>query len=317
MLYLYRFARDPRHFDDWGHDLAAMFGNIAETAKDPQLRHLAWGMGREFAREWRRLHPHVPAAAGADEVSNLLYGSDAAERLGIRDRGMWREIRDAAARFTAVDYYGFDPVVEPPPSDIPAQCGRCSKFNARGARRCVRCGQQLEMRSRYDVWQDALIGTFSGDRYGVTLGAHLVDLLQWAPQMRPYLARARNPDFYGTEYAVTHLVYVLNDYTLYRLRPECLPEEFAFLRDNLHEAITADDPETVGEYLDTLQSFGLTAADPVMRMGIEYLLRHQNRDGSWDDPNWPDAYGRYHPTWTVIDGLREYNWRGTQPCIAP
>jgi hypothetical protein len=33
-----------------------------------------------------------------------------------------------------------------------------------------------------------------------------------------------------------------------------------------------------------------------------------------------DIYDRYHPTWTAIDGLREYSWRGRRlsfPKLAP
>jgi hypothetical protein len=54
--------------------------------------------------------------------------------------------------------------------------------------------------------------------------------------------------------------------------------------------------------------------DPLIRTGVEFLLRTQNRDGSWDDVNEPDLYARYHPTWTAIDGLREYNWTRVLPC---
>ncbi len=317
MVFAYTLARDPRHFEMWGHDLVGMFGNIAATARDPGLRRMAWAMGRERAREWRRLHPSVPRDADSLDVCILIGGSDAAERLGIRDPRLWRELREAAARFTAVEVWGFDPVVEAPPSDLPEQCPKCYRRNARGVRRCARCGGALEFRSRYDVWQDALIDSFTADRYGVTLGAHFVDVIHWLPQMRPYLPRASNPDFYDTVYAVTHVVYTLNEYTLYQLSPACLPQEFAFLVESLPQAIAGNDPETMGEFLDALRSFGLGYAHPAVRAGTEWLLECQNPDGSWDDPAWPDIYGRYHPTWTVIDGLRDYRWLGARPCIAP
>jgi hypothetical protein len=308
MVYLYNFSKVPKNFRTYGHDLVGMFANIAATSDDETLRDMAAAMGRERAIEWRRLNPHVPAGASADGVSNLVTGSDAAEFLGVPGRQLWIELREASARYNAVDYYGFDVVHEPPPDDL-SQQHSCGKMNARGVRICARCGKPVVMRSRYDVWQDAMIGTFTADRYGLAMGAHFRDALQWLPSMRPWRGRRDNPDFEDMVYAVTHLVYTLNDYSLHRLPADRYPEEFAFLKANLHEAIALNDPEMLGEFMDSLRSFGLTLADPLLQTAVDYLLSHQNADGSWDDVNWPDIYGRYHPTWTVIDGLREYRFR--------
>ena len=315
LLFLYGLARDPKAFAEWGHDLVGMFGNIAATSSNAGLRRMAWSMGHERALEWRLLHGHVPADARADEVADLVFGSDAAERLGAPDHEMWRQLRDAAARFPAVDYYGFDPAVEAPPGDIPESCRHCSARNLRGSRRCTRCGRALTLRTRYDVWQDALIGTYTGDRYGVTLGAHLVDVLNWVPAMRPYPGPGER-EFYDATYGITHLVYTLNDYSMNRLSADCLPKEFAFLRSNLRVWLAGDDPETVGEQLDTLGAFGLTLADAEMRSGFDYLLSAQGPDGSWGERDTSDIYRRYHPTWTAIDGLREYGWTRVLPCLS-
>ena len=130
--------------------------------------------------------------------------------------------------------------------------------------------------------------------------------------MRPYRGRENdtNPDFYDTVYAVTHIVYTLNDYSLYRLSPRWLPAEFTFLKANLREALAMEDAEMVGELLDTLRAFGLEHKHPLIRTGIKYLLAQQNADGSWGEMDDDYIYGRYHPTWTAIDGLRAYRWRG-------
>ena len=98
---------------------------------------------------------------------------------------------------------------------------------------------------------------------------------------------------------------------MYRLSPACLPQESAFLKANLGKCIALRDPETTGECLDSLRAFGLETSDPALRAGVEYLLGSQNPDGSWGDMRARDVYDRYHPTWTAIDGLREYRWRGT------
>ncbi|HEY2016923.1 MAG TPA: hypothetical protein VGH38_25640, partial [Bryobacteraceae bacterium] len=60
----------------------------------------------------------------------------------------------------------------------------------------------------------------------------------------------------------------------------------------------------------------LTNDDPHIRAGFDYLLSVQNPDGSWGDVKDPDPYGRYHPTWTSIDGLRDYRWTRVLPCPA-
>lgn len=310
--FIYRTASDPRNFADWGHDYLWCFYSIASTSQDPMMRRLAWTMGSERARQWRRLHPTVHPDDGAGAVTDLAFGSDAADRLGVADEVLKEKIRRAASRFSAPDYLNFDPRSEPPPTDVPENCRRCDARNQRGSSTCERCGGHLKMRSRYDVWYDALITTYTGDQYGVMLGAHYADVLRWLPVMRPYCVRERvaHHEFYDTVYAITHLVYTLNDYSKYRLSPRWLPQEFEFLKANLQTAIAADDPETVGEFLDSLKSFGLTTWDRDLLRGIEYLLHKQNSDGSWGDIGDTNIYNRYHPTWTAIDGLREYAWQG-------
>jgi hypothetical protein len=130
--------------------------------------------------------------------------------------------------------------------------------------------------------------------------------------MRPYPKPNgnRTDDYIWSINAVTHVVYTLNDYNLYRLSPSWLPEEFQLLKSSVSEAISMEDPETVGEILDSLKSFGLGSRNPLLREGMEYLLSTQNTDGSWGDPDVEDFYDRYHPTLTAINGLREYAWHG-------
>jgi hypothetical protein len=312
--FIYSIAQNPTYFAEYGHDLLWCLYSISVTSADPGLRQMAASMGRERAREWRLVNPSLPPGADANEVATLAFGSDVADRLGARDSLLKQQLRLAAARFTAVDFLLFDPAHEPPPANVPDACSQCGADNVRGAQKCHKCGAALTMRSRYDVWYDALITTYTGDRYGVTLGAPYSEVIQWLPSMRPYCERRGDPDFYDTVYAITHVVYTLNDYSVFRLRPDCLRPEFEFLKANLHEAAVMKDPETMGEFLDTLRSFGLTTADPEVRMGVEFILSTQNADGSWGDPKDPEVYNRYHATWTAVDGLREYRFQRARPC---
>jgi hypothetical protein len=154
-----------------------------------------------------------------------------------------------------------------------------------------------------------MITTYTGDRYGVRLGAGFADVTQWLPRLRPYPAfKEADAEFYSVAYAITHVIYTFNDYSSSRLQPEWLSGEFAFLKSHLPLNIAADDAETMGEFLDTLKSFGLTEDDPLIRSGIEFVLSRQNADGSWGDPNEPEIYPRYHSTWTAINGLMDYAW---------
>jgi hypothetical protein len=312
MNFLYHTASDPKIFADWGHDLLWCFYTISATAKNPKLREMARKMGHERALEWRRIHPVVPTNINVDRLSDLVSGSDAADRLGARDPGYKQQLRSAVHGYSVNDFLLFDPGREPPPSDIPDQCAKCQRWNARGATVCRYCGAPLTMRNRYDVWTDALITTYTGEIYGITLGAPYRDVIRWISVMRPYPSRASvsTDTFYNVTYAITHVIYTLNDYNRYLLSPEWLPQEFLYLKTNLEETVKLQDPETLGEFLDTLRDFGMTERDPLIRAGVEYVLSKQNSDGSWGDLTDPDVYSRYHSTWTAIDGLREYGWHG-------
>jgi hypothetical protein len=69
-----------------------------------------------------------------------------------------------------------------------------------------------------------------------------------------------------------------------------------------------NDGEMLGECVDSLKAFGLKDTNPLVKAGMEYLLRKQNADGSWGETD-ADSYTRYHSTWTAIDGLRDLDWQ--------
>jgi hypothetical protein len=318
LFFVYTVATNPGNFRDWGMDLLWAFHNVHSTSGNRELSELAWRMGHERAQEWRRLHPRVPADATVGQIDDLASGSYTAELLGVSDPAMREALRQAAARFTPAEHLYFDPAREAPPADIPDRCPRCGRQNARGAHTCTRCGARLTMRTPHGLFTDALISTFGGDGYGVWLGARYVDVLRWLPAMRPYPARGTvsDDDYYDAVYAVTHVVYTYNSYNVDRVSPDCFPQEFAYLKANLTEAIRDRDAETLGEYMDTLQAFGLTFSDPLIQQGVDYLMSTQNPDGSWGNPKDPDVYDRYHTTWTSLGGLQSFRLRRVLPCPA-
>ena len=314
--FIYQTACKAENFDLWGYDYLGCFHCIASTSKDRKLRRKARELGQERALLWRRQNPTVPRKPDADDISNLVFGSYAAHSLGVPDNRFRQDLRKAAVNFTASDYFYFDPESEPPPNDVPNECV-CEATNPRGRKTCRKCKRRLTMMTRYAVWQDALIRSYMGERYGVKVGVHYADAIKWLPVMRPYpkFVDTDDDEFYDAVYAVTHVVYSLNSYSCYQLSPRWLPAEYSFLKQNLTRAIEMEDPETMGEFLDALKSFGLGEDHPLIRKGVDFLLETQNADGSWGDVEAEDIYQRYHPTWTAIDGLREYSWRGERLCF--
>ena len=279
--FIYRTAQDENNFADYASDYLWCFHQIASATSDADLAARARDMARERGAAWRRLHPSVPENVDADDVANLVSGEYTASLIGFGNDKIKRDLQRAAGGFTARDFLRFDPTREPIPESLP---------------------------DRYDVLTDAVVFSYTGERFGVLLGGRLADVLKWVPGMRPYpkFRSANDDQFFHAAYAVTHIVYALNDYTLSRLRPEWLPQEFQFLLDHLPPTIANDDAETVGEFLDTLISFGLTAEHPLIRAGVGYLLSAQHPDGSWGNLKATDVYNRFHPTWTAVNGLMDY-----------
>lgn len=319
LQFIYRTALQRKNFEDYGQDYLWCFYTLSAAVRDVDVRRTARRMGIERARFWRRTHRTVPPDADAGTISTLAYGNDAADSLGVYARKFKEQLKRAAPYFKARDYLLFDPLKEPPPVDVPDECKRCGASNARGSKVCFVCKTPLVMRTRYDVWYDALITAYVGERSGINLGARYVDVLKWLPTLRPYRASPTDvgEEFHDTVYAITHIVYTLNNYSQYKLSPRLLPQEFEFLKANLKAAIANDDADMLGEFMDSLRAFGLTTSDASIRAGMEYYLSHQNHDGSWGDLHEKDIYMRYHPTWNAIAGLSEYAWAGGEGLSFP
>ncbi len=309
--FIYRTARDRANFAAYGDDYLWCFYTLSAAVNDETTKRTAHRMGVERARLWRVQHRALPADADAATVADFVFGNDAADSLGVRDERMKRTLRRAARQFPARAYLLFDPLTEPPPADVPDECEYDGAENPRGTLACRICHRPLQMRTRYDVWYDALITAYVGDRYGVTLGAHYADALKWLPTLRPYPARAQGKDeeFYDAIYAITHVVYTLNNYSQARLSPRLLPVEYAFLHAHLRAAVAGKETDMLGEMMDSLRAFGVSEDDAALRAAIEFYLAQQNRDGSWGDMHAADIYDRYHPTWNAIAGLSHYAWR--------
>ncbi|HVW86049.1 MAG TPA: hypothetical protein VHB50_15275 [Bryobacteraceae bacterium] len=283
IAFLQSVALNPEYFAEDGEDLLWCFYTTSTVAADPEVRAITGSTARQLALQWSRMHPGVPPDATVDDLVNLATGAAAANALGVRTPGLRSQLRRRARTFTPRDFFAFDPRRGPPGS--------------------------------WDVWCDALIAAHAGNFFDVRLGASYRDIVRWLPAMRPYPAHpAGSDEFRSVVYSITHLVYTLNDYGAYSLDRNCLRPEYEYLVAHLREMIALRDSETLGEFLDSLRSFGLTSRDPLIADGVRFLLSTQNADGSWGAPDEKSIYTRYHSTWTAIDGLLEYRFRPARGC---
>jgi hypothetical protein len=314
--FIYRVAGTPDGFDSYGSLLVCCFALVGATSCEANLRRLARSRAQTLAKRWRGAHQQVPTDAGPNLVLDFLLVRYALSRIGLRDVALSAQIRAAAKRFSALDVLDFDPRSEPPPNDLSYTCD-CGLKNERGRTFCRKCRRRLEIQSRYRVWMRALVTSYISKRCGISFGANYDDVIKWLPAMRPYPASGSDEvELREAIYAVTHIVYTLNDYSTYRVNPGRLPREFAFLKANVAAACERNDPEVLGELLDSLKAFGLHSNHPLIKRGTRYLLSEQNEDGSWGDAHEENLRTRCHTTWTAIDGLRPHAWR-TERAISP
>jgi hypothetical protein len=311
--FAYHFGSSVDNFESYGSSLICCFALLGATAGDQRLRELGRARCQQFVRRWTRNHRIVPDDLTPDLLLDFILVRYALSRLGVRDQALTAQLRTAAKQFSALDLLGFDPLNEPPAADVSFPCD-CGLKNQRGRKFCKQCRRRLLMQGRHRVWMEALANTFVAERCGIVFGARYLDVLKWLTAMRPYpvQADANDESLRDAIYAVTHVVYTLNDYGTYQLSPRWLPQEFAFLKANIAPLCVSGDIELLGELLDSLKAFGLQATHPLLRRGANYLLAKQNPDGSWGDPDEVDIRTRCHTTWTAVDGLRACAWRGTR-----
>jgi hypothetical protein len=322
LLYIERSTRDPAAVLGLGSALLYALSFMATTALDSNVRSYARQLAWRSFRLWRWNWPDLPAELDADTVSEFVHACGALERLGVRFPRLKRRVRTASRRFATTEYLWFDPHREPPPADVPELCA-CGSTSPRRRRRCVNleCRSRLGRMSRLRLWTLSLTSVFCGDRNGVPFGITYEEMMRWLPRMRAYHGPRRDvASFYDSVYAISHVVYTLNDYGVWLLDPRLLPHEFEYLVDHLDTALQVGDPDMVGEFLDSLRAFGLDNEDAHIAAGVEFLIATQNRNGSWGPQDEGAEYPRFHATWAALDGLRDFAWRGyglSYPRLAP
>lgn len=322
LRYIERSTRHPEAVMQLGSALLYALSFMATTSLDGRVRSYARQLALRSFYFWKCTWSPLPDTADADTISEFVHACGALERLGVRFGRLKRRLRAASKKHSTTEYLWFDPHREPPPADVPELCG-CGTISPRRRRRCVNpeCRQALERMSRMRVWTLSLTSVFCGDRNGVPFGITYEDMMRWLPRMRTYHDPRRGvAGFYDSAYAISHVVYTLNDYGVWLLDPRLLPHEFEFLVDNLPAALAVGDPDMVGEFVDSLRAFGLDNDDPHIEAGVAFLVEAQNRNGSWGPTDAGTEYPRFHATWAALDGLRDFAWKGyglSYPRLAP
>lgn len=305
---LHTIAQRTSTFEQYSGHLLLAFYLIGTTSGSAAIRRQALGMGRERARYWKKRWQRTRRSLDADTVLQEVLASYAVERMGIEHDRIRRDLQAVVARYTPRELLYFDPSIERAPDDIPEDCA-AGHANERGRTSCGTCGQRLSARSRYEVWYYALTNTYFCERHGIPLGVRFIEAVSQLASLRPY-PKPGTRHYYDSIYAVTHVVYTLNDYGRSRLSPRLLPREFRFLKASVRWALEQGEADTIGEIVDSLAAFGVADTDPLIVKGRTFLLEAQRDDGGWGDED-GDDYGYFHTIWTAIDGLRDYDWRGS------
>lgn len=316
-------ARDPSYLQELSTGLLYLCRSIATTSPDRELAFKASQLGRYAFDAWRAAAPRLDSESSPALITDYVRAYHAAQAFGVRSQRARLRLRALAKTISVDDFLGFDPKREPPPSDLPYVCN-CGHWSTRGRRICsaTSCGALLQRMTRYGAWCHAFTAAFCGERYGVRLGASYIDVLRWLPAMRPYKTTGRHSarQFYEAAYAITHVVYTLNDYGRYYLCAHWLPWEYEFLRTHLQTAISINDADMVGEFLDALRAFAVPDSEQDISLAFQYLVDSQNSDGSWGDWHVDSLYTGFHATWAALDGLRDFSFSGpklTFPSLLP
>jgi hypothetical protein len=279
LAFLSDFALRDACWSECPADVAYMFFHLGTRSRQGDFTRRARTLARRSAMRWLGEHPRLPPGTDAEEaLYGYAYGACTARGVGLDTRALCRDLRVWARTQRPRQVLGFDPKREPPPS---AQ-----------------------------DWQYALVATHIAEGVGLRLRWSVRDIAAWRLAMQPYprLRHRFTPTSESAFYAITHLVYVLNDYNLYALPRARFEAEAELLRAACAIGIDDDDVEAMGEAVDALLALGEPERDPLLSRARQTILALQNRDGSWgsraDEP-----YTRLHKTWVALDGLTRYGRR--------
>jgi hypothetical protein len=271
MMYMIESAMDPGHFEEYCSDYLFFFADVSRMP-DPWIREQAVWYGQFLGGLYLEEHFSLEDANDVVDAASALYSLDF---LGLNVDAAMAALFLGAMQFPVEDYWGFDP----------------SR------------GETTDL----DHLIDLLIGFHFTDRIGLDPGVSFAEALLYVPTVEYSsdceVGEGRHID---QNNLVTHLIYTYSGYATRLIDPTLVPRELEYIREQMPAALVWADPETLSEYVDSLQLMGYGREDPDVEAGIEVLLAIQKPDGRWEPEDPDDEYDRYHATWCAMDALRSY-----------
>jgi hypothetical protein len=107
-------------------------------------------------------------------------------------------------------------------------------------------------------------------------------------------------------FMITHIAYILSNFSELRLCEQDAPWLYDYLRANFDAILAIGHLDLIGECVDVFRSLGYTEADcEIVRKGTAYLIARQNADGSWGNhAKGQSVYDKMHPTSCAVWALR-------------
>ena len=128
-------------------------------------------------------------------------------------------------------------------------------------------------------------------------------------RLYPKRSRLKEKDKHYLTYALTHVIYALNNFDERSLPQSLFPPSVpAFMREQLAAAIKADDPDLAGELLDCLKCLGEGASEAAVAAEQFLLSSQDTNDGGWVCKGEADLYSRYHASLVAVAALMDHSY---------
>ena len=290
------------------------------AAGTPEERH-AWRVATRLAGVYSaqvvKAAAQMPPRVPPSELLDLMQGLYSLECLGMAEPAVHAAVHERTAAWGATDFFKYDPSTSEPAKDLRETC-LCGARPAAGAAECAQCRRPTIPMSKFDVWLEALVWSFHGCRMRIGLGACFFDVLKQVchafGKLYPRRAKLSEKDRHYLTYALTHVIYALNNFDERSLPPSLFPPSVPeFMREQLKKAIKADDPDLAGELLDCLKCLG-EGGSPAARAAERFLISAQSSaDGGWICKGEQDLFSRYHASLVAVAALMDHSYGAHGP----
>jgi len=249
------------------------------------------------------------------------YSLKVAQRLASRMKGFYllpKKLDNVGELFDAMDLLTMLPFLKISPQPLLTETAKAfERTRKKGLEKLYGVDMNALTSLNNDDTFDVMINIYISDkaalmypgafRSGVSLEKMLPVLRQY-PYVYYKKDKSKNRKVFSDDaFLATHVAFVVNNYSRLSMRIADIPKAYKFLRDNFAHTLKMKDDELVGEFVDVFRGVGLHEGnDAMVKQGTHFLLKSQNKDGSWGD--WKkekDAYDAIHYTWCAVHGLRE------------